>query len=254
MRLVKFLALAGLASRRKAADLVKQGKVQINGRFVLNLSYQVDPERDQVLVEGKEVKLPPKVYYLFYKPRGYLTSLYDPHHRKTIAEFLRELPYRVFPVGRLDKDSEGLLLLTNDGDLANLLLHPRFEMVRTYHVWVDKAFSSLQIKKVLEEGVEVEGKIVKPLNFRLIKKDNHYFVYEVKLKEGRKREVRRIVKSMSGNVKRLLRVGYGPLTLGNLKPGEIVELKGKELEKLLAFVGQIKNSKTLAKTSSGEST
>ncbi|MCI4454036.1 MAG: rRNA pseudouridine synthase [Thermodesulfobacterium sp.] len=254
MRLVKFLALAGLASRRKAADLVKQGKVQINGRLVLDLSYQVDPEKDQVLVEGKEVKLPPKVYYLFYKPRGYLTSLYDPHHRKTIAEFLRKLPYRVFPVGRLDKDSEGLLLLTNDGDLANLLLHPKFEVVRTYHVWVDKAFSSSQIEKVLKEGVEVEGKIVKPLNFKLIKKDNRYFVYEVKLKEGRKREVRRIVKSMSRNVKRLLRVGYGPLTLGNLKPGEIVELKGKEFEKLLSFVAQIKNSKTLAKTSSGEST
>jgi len=254
MRLVKFLAFAGLASRRKASDLVKQGKVQINGRVVFDLSYQVDPEKDRVFVEGKEVKLPPKVYYLFYKPRGYLTSLYDPHHRRTIAEFLRKLPYRVFPVGRLDKDSEGLLLLTNDGDLANLLLHPRFEVIRTYHVWVDRAFSSSQIEKVLKEGVVVEGKIVKPLHFRLIRRDNRYFVYEVKLKEGRKREVRRIVKSMSGNVKRLLRVAYGPLTLGNLKPGQIVELKGKELEKLLAFIDQIKNSKTLAKTSSGEST
>ena len=254
MRLVKFLAFAGIASRRKVAQLIKQGKVQVNGQVVFDLSYQVNLEKDRVSVEGKEVKIPPKVYYIFYKPRGYLTSLHDPHHRKTIAEFLRRIPYRVFPVGRLDKDSEGLLLLTNDGDLANLLLHPRFEVVRTYQVWVDKFFSNSEIEKVSKNGVEVEGKIVKPSSFRFLKKDGRFFVYEIKLKEGRKREVRRIIKSISGTVKRLLRVGFGPLTLSDLKPGQIVELKGKDLENLLAFVDQVKNSRILLKTSSGEET
>ncbi len=254
MRLTKFLSFAGLCSRRKAAQLIQEGKVVVNESIVKDLSYKVNLEKDIVKVNGKVVKIPLRVYYIFYKPRGYLTSLYDPHHRKTISHFLQKLPYRVFPVGRLDKDSEGLLLLTNDGDLANILLHPRYQVERTYLVWVDKVLPQEKIKKMLKKGVEIEGKFFKPLEFLLLKITKSYALYRVKIKEGKKREIRKIVKSLSGEVKRLVRIGYGPLTLSNLKPGEIVELKGKDLEKLISFVSQVKNSLTLIKTSSGEDT
>lgn len=253
IRLSKYLSLCGFGSRRKNRDLILQGKVMINGKVVKDLSYRVDPEKDKVLVNGREAKLPPKVYYLFYKPRGYLTSLYDPHHRKTIKPFLDKLPYPVFYVGRLDKDSEGLLLLTNDGDLAQLLLHPRYEVPRTYHVWVKPKLSEKAIKDLLQKGIYLEGKWIKPLEFKLIKTSRGAYIYQVVVKEGIKREVRKMVSSLGGEVLRLVRVAFGPLRLKDLKPGQIRPLTEKELEELKNFL-QLKNSKTLAKTSSGEST
>ncbi|QER42927.1 rRNA pseudouridine synthase [Thermodesulfobacterium sp. TA1] len=254
MRLNKFLAACGVASRRKAEELIKQGKVFINGNMVTDLSYTVDPKKDEVVVEGKKVSLPEKVYYLFYKPKGFLTSLYDPHHRETIKVFLEKLPQRVFPVGRLDKHSEGLLLLTNDGDLANLLLHPKYAVERRYLVWVTPKLNEKKINQMLKEGVNIEGKVVKPVVFRLIKTEGKNYVYEVCVKEGIKREVRKMVAYLEGKVHRLLRVQFGPLVLENLKPGEIRPLSKAELQKLFRFVSQLKTSKTLAKASSGEDT
>lgn len=157
---LNFLPFAGLVPRRKNESLILEGKVLVNGQIVRDLSYKVSPERDQVIVDGKVLKIPPKVYYLFYKPRGYLTSLHDPHHRQTIRAFLEKLPFRVFPVGRLDKDSEGLLLLTNDGDLANQLLHPKYEVRRTYWVWVKPKILENKIKSLLDKGVEIEEKLL----------------------------------------------------------------------------------------------
>ncbi|HIE33244.1 MAG TPA: rRNA pseudouridine synthase, partial [Thermodesulfobacteriaceae bacterium] len=138
VRLSKFLARAGVTSRRKAEVLIQEGKVLVNGEVITEPSFKVDPERDKVEVGGRSVKLPQKVYYRFYKPPGYLTALSDPHGRPTIAKFLKDLPPGVFPVGRLDRDSEGLLLLTNDGDLAQRLLHPRYEIPRVYRVWLTR--------------------------------------------------------------------------------------------------------------------
>jgi 23S rRNA pseudouridine2605 synthase len=253
MRLSKFLALCGLGSRRKNESLILEGKVLVNGQIVRDLSYKVSPERDQVMVDGKVLKIPPKVYYLFYKPRGYLTSLHDPHHRQTIRAFLEKLPFRVFPVGRLDKDSEGLLLLTNDGDLANQLLHPKYEVRRTYWVWVKPKILENKIKSLLDKGVEIEGKIIKPLEFRFLKKDGPLYIYEVVVKEGVKREVRKMVSFLGGRVKRLLRISFGPLKLKNLQPGEIRSLNKRELQTLRKFL-QLKSSEILDRTSSGEST
>lgn len=249
MRLSKYLALCGLGSRRKNKDLILQGRISVNGQIITDLSFQVDPEKDKVCVDGKELKTPPKVYYLFYKPRGYLTSLYDPHHRETIAVFLKKLPYRVFPVGRLDKESEGLLLLTNDGDLAHVMLHPRFEILRTYHVWVKPTLSEEKIQALLRSGFELEGKRVKPLQFKFLKFDKAIPVYEVTVKEGIKREVRKMVSYLGGKVLKLIRVSFGPLRLGNLKPGEIRPLKEEELNKLKQLL-QHKNSQTLGRSSS----
>jgi len=257
MRLSKFLALCGVGSRRKNKDLILQGKVTVNGKVIQDLSYQVEPERDEVRVEGKLLKVPPKVYYLFYKPRGYLTSLFDPHHRKTIRVFLEKLPYRVFPVGRLDKDSEGLLLLTNDGDLANLLLHPRYEVKRTYLVWVKLKLPEKRLQEILVKGLEMDGKIVKPLEFKLVRPLKEAYLYRVTLKEGVKREIRRMVSFLGGEVIRLVRIAFGPLRLDNLRPGEIRPLTERELKALKSFLqekNQEKNPKTLESTSSGVST
>ena len=254
MRLNKFLSFCGIASRRKADNLILSGKVSINGKTIKNLNYRVDLEKDKVYVEGKLIKPPPKVYYLFYKPKGVLTSLYDPHHRETIKPFLEKLPYKVFPVGRLDKHSEGLILLTNDGDLANLLLHPRYEVKRVYRVWVTPKIENKKIEKLLKSGIRIENKLVKPLNFKLLRKDKTKWIYEVAVKEGIKREVRKMIAYLGGKVYRLVRIKFGPLSLKNLKPGEIRPLSEKEVKDLFSFVSQLKNSKILDKTSSAEFT
>jgi len=254
MRLNKFLSFCGVTSRRKADELILSGKVSVNGRIVKELNYKVNPEKDKVYVEGKLIIPPPKVYYLFYKPKGFLTSLYDPHHRETIKIFLEKLPYKVFPVGRLDKYSEGLLLLTNDGDLANLLLHPKYEVKRVYWVWVTPRLEDKKIRDLLKFGVLMDGKLIKPLSFSLLKKDKEKWVYEVTVKEGVKREVRKMIAYLGGKVHKLVRIKFGPLSLKNLKPGEIRPLSKKELDNLFSFVSQLKNSKILDKTSSAEFT
>lgn len=254
MRLNKFLSFCGIASRRKAENLILSGKVSVNGQIIKDLSYKINPEKDKVYIEGKPVILPPKVYYLFYKPKGILTSLYDPHHVNTLKPFLDKLPFKVFPVGRLDKYSEGLILLTNDGELANFLLHPRYEIKRVYKVWVTPKIEEGRIENLLKSGVIIENKLIKPLNFYLLKKDKNRWIYEITVKEGIKREVRKIIDYLGGKVHRLIRIKFGPLSLINLKPGEIRPLSKKEYKKLFSFVSQLKNSEILDKTSSAELT
>ena len=238
MRLSKFLARAGVTSRRKAERLVREGKVLVNGRIVLEPAFRIAPERDRVEVEGRAVTPPPRVYYRFYKPRGYLTALSDPYGRPTIASFLRVLPPGVFPVGRLDRDSEGLLLLTNDGDLAQRLLHPRYAIPRVYKVWLTRPLREDLLARILREGLEVEGRLVFPDEVRLIRRTRREIIYEVRLHEGRKREVRRIFAAAGSRVKRLVRIRFGPLTLGNLRPGEVRPLTFKELEELFRVIGR----------------
>ena len=254
MRLNKFLSFCEITSRRKAEKLILSGKVSINGEIIKDLSYKVDPEKDKVYVENKLIIPPPKVYYLFYKPKGVLTSLYDPYNKETIKPFLEKLCYKVFPVGRLDKHSEGLLLLTNDGDLANLLLHPRYEVKRVYWVWVTPKIENKKIKKLINSGIVIEGKLIKPVNFKFLKKEKNKWIYEITVKEGIKREVRKMIGYLGGKVHKLLRIKFGPLILKNLKPGEIRPLSQKELKDLFSFVSQLKNSKILDKTSSEEFT
>ena len=236
MRLSRFLARAGVTSRRKAEELIRAGRVRVNGRVITELSFRVVPERDRVEVDGKEVKLPERVYYLFYKPRGFLTALSDPHGRPTIKEFLRGLPPGVFPVGRLDRDSEGLLLLTNDGDLAQKLLHPRYEIPRVYRVWLTRPPREDLLLRILREGLEIEGRRVFPEEIKLIRRSRRECVYEVRLHEGRKREVRKIFATAGSRVKRLVRIQFGPLRLSDLRPGEIRPLSPEEKRALFALL------------------
>ncbi|OAG28744.1 pseudouridine synthase [Thermodesulfatator autotrophicus] len=232
IRLNKFLSRAGVASRRKADELIKEGRVKVNGQVISEPGLKIDPYSQKVEVDGKPVRVEEPVYYLFYKPSGYLTSLYDPHGRKTIKEFIKHLPVRVFPVGRLDAATEGLLLLTNDGELANRLLHPRYEIKRVYHTTVKGHPSEKLIEQLLKKGVEVEGRRVYPRKIRLLRRGPNSSTYEVVVGEGRKREVRKIFASIGHPVINLKRVAFGPLTLGRLRPGEIRPLSPKELEQL----------------------
>ncbi len=228
MRIAKFLARAGVASRRKAERLVLEGRVEVNGSVITDLATRIDPERDEVKVDGKRVVLPERVYVLFYKPRGYITALSDPFGRPTIAKFLKDLPKGTFPVGRLDRDSEGLLLLTNDGELAQRLLHPRYQVRRTYKVWLERPPRQELLKRIKEEGIEVEGRRIFPDEIKRLDAKT----YLVTVHEGRKREVRKIFAAAGSRVVRLLRVRFGPLWLKGLKPGQKRHLSSEELRRL----------------------
>ncbi len=232
VRLNKFLSQAGVCSRRKADELIRAGRVKIDGKLVTEVGVKVDPESQIVEVDGKRIEPSLPVYYLFYKPAGYLTSLSDPHGRKTIAEFLKGMPERVFPVGRLDAATEGLLLLTNDGELANRLLHPRYGLKRVYHATVKGHPSPEKINRLLKEGVIVEGRRIFPKSIKLLKKNARGSTYEVIVGEGRKREVRKLFAAIGHPVIRLKRVAFGPLTLKGLRPGEIRPLSPKEISLL----------------------
>ncbi len=237
IRLNRFLAEAGIASRRKAEELIRQGRVKVNQQVVRELSFRVDPERDQVEVDGRLVKVQPKAYYLFYKPSGYLTALSDPHGRPTIKEFLKDLPVRVFPVGRLDKDTEGLLLLTNDGLLAQRLLHPRYGLRRVYEARVKGHPSPKALRALLTHGIEVEGRRVIPKAIKILGKDRHTTTFEVVVGEGRKREVRKFFAAIGHPVLRLKRIRFGPLYLSGLRPGQIRPLTPKERRALRQAAG-----------------
>lgn len=237
VRLNKFLAEAGVASRRKAEELIRAGRVKVDGRIVRELGTKIDPYRQRVEVDGHPLHPPPKVYYLFYKPTGYLTALSDPYGRPTIKDFLKGLPFRVFPVGRLDKDTEGLLLLTNDGELAHRLLHPRHGVLRVYHAWVRGHPEERALRRLLKEGIEVEGRRVFPKAIRRLSKDRQSTTFEVVVGEGRKREVRKLFAAIGHPVFRLKRVKFGPLSLTNLRPGEIRPLSLKELRALKKATG-----------------
>ncbi len=226
------MARAGVSSRRKADELIKEGKVKVNGQVVTEVGLKVDPQRQKIEVDGRPVSLEPLVYYVFYKPRGYLTSLYDPHGRPTIARFLKGLPVRVFPVGRLDADTEGLLLLTNDGELAHHLLHPRYGIKRTYQATVKGHPRPEDLERLLKEGVVVEGRRVFPKSIKLLKKGPRSTTFKVVVGEGRKREVRKLFAAIGHPVIALKRVAFGPLTLKGLKPGEMRPLSLRELKQL----------------------
>ncbi len=236
IRLNRFIAEAGVCSRRKADELIFQGKVAVDGKIVLEPGLRIDPNQNKVTVNGRLIIPAAKVYYVFYKPRGYLTALYDPHGRPTIKEFLQDLPVRVFPVGRLDKDTEGLLLLTNDGLLAQRLLHPRYGINRVYEAKVKGHPCPEKIYALERKGIEVEGRRVYPKALRVRRRDKSSTTFEVIVGEGRKREVRKLFASIGHPVLRLKRTQFGPLSLKGLRPGEIRPLTPKERRQLLKLI------------------
>lgn len=230
-RLQKLIAAAGLCSRRRAEEWIVQGKVSVNGTLA-RLGDSADPERDRILVDGQPLPAAPAAAttLLLYKPRGYVTTLSDERGRPTVAELLPpELP-RLFPVGRLDQFSEGLLLMTNDGELANRLTHPAGEIRKTYRLWVsgwrNEAFQALRRPIVLD------GYRIKPPQLRLLWQREGLAELEIVIHEGRNRQIRRMAEAAGLTTTRLKRIAEGGLRLGALKPGQWRLLEEAELAAL----------------------
>jgi 23S rRNA pseudouridine2605 synthase len=232
-RLQKFLACCGVASRRASERLIEEGRVKVNGRIVRELGTRVFPYKDRVEVGGKIVQPAEKSYLLLYKPKGILTTMHDPQGRPTIKDLLPRLK-GLFPVGRLDFASEGLLLMTNDGELAQRLLHPKYQVPRIYEVKVEGIVSSKEIERLLQ-GILLDGCLVSPSKITLIRQGKNHCWLEVTVHEGRHHEVRRLLEAVGHPVAHLRRAQFGSLNLRGLKPGDVRHLTPKEIQRLRAF-------------------
>jgi len=243
-RIQKVLSRYGVCSRRAAEELIKRGSVKLNGRAV-KLGDKMDPKRDVLAVDGKRVHLAPKLemhYYMLNKPRGVVTTLSDRHAKKDVSALIKGVEARLFPVGRLDKDSEGLLLMTNDGRFANMIAHPSRGVTKGYRVSVKPAASEAQLS-ALASGVELDGGRTAQAPVRVTREEAGRTVFEIALKEGKNREIRRMCEAVGLEVTRLKRTSIGPLSLGALKSGEYRELSKAELAALWGAAGKEKTGK-----------
>jgi len=232
IRLNKFLAQAGVASRREVDKMIAEGRIKVNGQVVQVLGYKIDDEKDRVDVEGRRVEKEEELIYLMInKPPGYLVTLKDNFQRPTIQQLLPSLRKRVFPVGRLDYDSSGLLLLTNDGELAFRLTHPRFKVPKVYLVKVKGEPVPSEITR-LEKGIYLDDKKTAPAKIARIEGDPKKSLLEIEIYEGRKREVKRMFQAIGHKVIQLQRINFGGLGLGSLKTGKWRFLTPKEIDSL----------------------
>ena len=231
MRIQKLLSERGVASRRKAEELISQGLVTVNGT-VCAIGADVDPDRDVITVAGKPLPQVQKaVYILLHKPRGYVTTMSDEMGRRTVSDLVSELGVRVYPIGRLDKVSEGLILLTDDGAFANMLMHPKFHISKRYRVTVDGGVSD-EVASELSSGVVIDGRMTAPAIINVVSASPERTVMEMTIREGRNRQIRKMCEAVGLNVKRLKRTAIGPLKLGMLQPGEWRELTKAEVAAL----------------------
>lgn len=235
-RLQKIISAAGLASRRTAETLITQGRVSVNGRTVTALGTKADPIRDDIRVDGRRVKGPERLrYLLLYKPKHYVTTRSDPGRRPTVIDLLTGVREYVYPVGRLDFDSEGLLLVTNDGDLAAALTHPRHGVEREYHAWVLGVPDDRDLER-LARGILLDGRRTAPATAALLQvgrgRRDGQALLSIVLREGRNRQVRRMCDAIGHPVDELIRVRIGPLKDRRLKAGQFRELSEDELRKL----------------------
>jgi pseudouridine synthase len=237
-RLQKILSAAGIASRRAAEDYIVQGRVSVNGQTVTELGSKADPDTDDIRVDGRRIKTARRrLYILMYKPRGYITSRADPQRRPTVIDLLSKGGVRdyVYPVGRLDYESEGLLLLTSDGDLAARLTHPSHGIVREYHARV-RGVPDRHAMERLAKGVVIDGRKTAPAEIELQKvaegSDGDQAILSIVIREGRNRQVRKMCEAIGHPVVRLRRVRIGPIADEHIRPGEFRELDAKEVAAL----------------------
>jgi pseudouridine synthase len=236
-RLQKIIAEAGITSRRKAEELIVQGRVSVNGQVVSELGSKADPARDRIAVDGKPLKRSRRrLYLLLNKPPGYVSTVSDPQHRPTVISLVRNVRDRVYPVGRLDFHSSGLMLLTNDGELANFLMSPKSGVPRTYQVKLEGQAAEADIKK-LETGIVLDGRRTAPCQIRLLASDEKPW-YEITLVEGRYHQVRRMFERIGQEVLKLKRVRIAFLTDQGLERGRFRELTPAEVERLRKWKGQ----------------
>jgi len=219
IRLQKYISDCGLMSRRAAEKEIEMGHFKVNGT-VAEIGQKIDPENDRVEYKGKPVKGgAKKVYVMLYKPRGYVTTMSDDEGRKCIPELLRDIPERVYPCGRLDMDSEGLLILTNDGEVANKLMHPKHHVEKIYHVKVRGEIEPEVLVKLNSE-MEIDGYKIKPVKVTIIERKEGNTILKFVLSEGRNRQIRKMCEQVGLYITRLKRVAVGELTIGMLKPGK----------------------------------
>ena len=234
MRLQKYLAACGVASRRASEQLIAAGRVSVNGCPVLEQGNSVDPESDHVEVDGQRVFPEPKLYFMLNKPTGVLCTCQDTHGRRTFLDFFPEAKERLYPVGRLDLDSEGLLIVTNDGALALHLTHPRHEVTKTYHVRLDAPMTATDRIRLLE-GMESEGETLHAEAVDSLPGEKAGYL--IVLKEGRKRQIRRMIRGLFLRVMSLQRVAVGSLSLGILPVGKVRALAPSEIKTLFRESG-----------------
>lgn len=231
-RIQKIMAQGGIASRREAERLILDGRVTLNGKVVEELGTKADTEKDYIKVNGRLITRPePKTYIMLFKPRGYVTTSKDPEGRPTVMELLEKVKVRVFPVGRLDYDTEGLILCTNDGDLAHRLQHPSHEIPKTYLVKVDGVPTQDGIVK-LRNGIKLKDGMTAPARVKIIKKAEANSWLEIIIHEGRNRQIKRMFEAIGHSVIKLKREGLAFLSLGDLKPAEYRHLTAEEIKKL----------------------
>jgi 23S rRNA pseudouridine2605 synthase len=235
MKIAHYLSRAGAASRRKAEQMVRDGRVKVNGSLVSDPAVRIDPERDLVELNSVRVEREKYLYILLNKPKGYLSAVSDNRGRPTVIELIHSNK-RLYPVGRLDFESEGLLLLTNDGDFTNHMIHPRYKIDKTYRVWVKGIVSPSALAR-LEKGIRLEDGITAPARVKLLKVSAGNSLVEIVIHEGRKRQVRRMMEAISHPVLSLKRTGFGFLTLDGVAPGRFRYLTAAEVSKLEQLAG-----------------
>lgn len=236
MQLNKYLALCGIASRRKANALILQHRVWVNGKPVERLGVTVNPEVDSIALDGNILRAPDRFYYfLLNKPAGVLTTVYDPRGRKTVMDLVP--PYNgLYPVGRLDKDTEGVLLITNDGDLAYRLAHPKYEIEKVYRTWVSGKLTPKHIEK-LNKGVSIGQNVVVNGKAKILRYEEENTLVEIRIHQGKKRQVKRMFKAIGFPVLSLTRTCFAGLTTKGLKRGEYRELTLEEVRNLYRITG-----------------
>ncbi|TVY11572.1 pseudouridine synthase [Paenibacillus cremeus] len=232
-RLQKVLAEAGVASRRKCEELITAGRVQVNDEVVTTLGVKVNPAQDFIKVDGRPIRRQQKVYVIFNKPKGVITSAQDPEGRKTVTEFFKNIKERIYPVGRLDYDTEGLLLLTNDGEFAHLLTHPKHHVPRTYLATVKGTPHGSLLDK-LRSGIKLEDGMTAPaeVEYQDIDLDKKETIVKITIYEGRNRQVRRMFDAIHHPVIKLKRVQFGPIQLSGVPRGKHRHLTPQEVEEL----------------------
>ena len=235
IRLQKYLAICGIASRRTSEKFILDGRVAVNGETVTEMGVQVDETKDIVTVDGEIIRPETEKHYIAYnKPIGEVTTVSDPEGRATVMDKFADYPVRLFPVGRLDYDSEGLLLLTNDGDMMNRVLHPSHEVLKTYWTKISNHVTEEDIS-ALRKGVMIDGKLTSPASVRLIRENTFDTVLLISIHEGRNRQVRKMAEAIGHSVVSLKRVQFGPVSLGDLPSGHWRRLTENEITKLKAL-------------------
>jgi 23S rRNA pseudouridine2605 synthase len=221
IRIQKFFTDCGVLSRRAAEEEIKAGHVRINGE-IAQIGQKIDPEHDRGTYQGKPVTMdthPRNVYVMLNKPRGYVTTMHDEQGRPCVTALIKDIPVRIYPIGRLDMDSEGLLLMTNDGELANKLTHPKHEIPKIYHVKIAGTVTQDQLK-ALSKPMNIDGYVIQPVEVKLISIQQDHCVLRMTLYEGRNRQIRKMCQSQKLSILTLRRIAIGDLELGNLAPGQ----------------------------------